>query len=130
MITPRRVTKQVRDNTKQLKEIDPREGRVFERVVRNSSLLTSASAASVSSVRLAYPVDDAGAGTTINCYLDTNLTGTVVTVSCSIFGGSDLNEASPLLNNDGNPIFVRSIGGMFWCVSLFDVVEECGCTTP
>jgi len=130
MITPTRAIKQVKKNTKQLKEIDPRQGRVFERVVRDSSLLASASAASASSVRLAYPVNDAGSGSTISCRLDNVLTGDIVTVSCSIFGGSDLSEASPLLNNDGNPIFVSSISGQFWCISPFDIVEECGCTAP
>ncbi len=41
--------------------------------------------------RIAYCKDDAGAGTTIDCYLDTDATGTQITVNCSIHNGTNLN---------------------------------------
>jgi hypothetical protein len=77
-------------------------------------------------VHKAFPVADAGAGATIECYLDTDATGEEITVNCSIAGGTDLNEAIPKLTN-GLTIFVRKFGTDWHCVNVFQAYEECTC---
>jgi len=117
----------VRNNTSVLRDADIKPKKTFERIVRDSSLYATTVGGTI---RKAYPIADAGLGKTIDCYLDTDLTGEEVEVNCSIFGGSDLNEASPLLEKEADPIFISAIGDEWWCVSPFDVTEECECTTP
>lgn len=116
------------ENTKRLEEVDPRTGKGVSRVFGNGGGGGGGSG-SGSGVRKAFPVVDAGSGSTISCYLDTDLTGTVVTVNCSLIGGSNLNDGSPLLAT-GSLIFISSVGGEWWCISPFDVTEECACTSP
>jgi hypothetical protein len=87
---------------------------------------------SVSSGQLthkAFPVADAGTGTTIECYLDTDATGDVITVNCSIAGGSDLNEAIPKLT-DGLLIFVKKFGDDWYFTTVLTGYEECTCEAP
>ena len=48
-------------------------------------------------IRKAYAKVAAGAGTTIVCYLDTDITGEEITVTCEIVGGTALNSAIPRL---------------------------------
>lgn len=77
--------------------------------------------------RIAYCKEDAPADNTIDCYLDTDATGTEITVTCFIAqGGSALNNAAPRLK-DGDGIMVSKIGGTWYCLTTFDVDEECDC---
>lgn len=78
-------------------------------------------------MRKAYCKNDAGAGTTITCYLDTDGTGTEITVTCSVAqGGSALNAAVPRLK-DGDLIFVSKIGATWYCTMIFMPSEDCDC---
>ncbi len=76
--------------------------------------------------RIAYCKDDADATTSIDCYLDTDGTGTQITVSCSIMGGTKLNEALPRLE-DGKWIMVTKIGATWYCMAPFQTTEDCDC---
>lgn len=78
----------------------------------------------VNSIRKAYSKDAAGAATTITCYLDTDTTGTEITVNCSVIGTANLNAAAPRLE-DGSLIFVALIGTDWWCVSPFIKTRVC-----
>lgn len=74
--------------------------------------------------RIAYCKDAAGAATTIDCYLDTDATGTEITVTCSIAGGGNLNTAVPRLT-DGLPIIVTKIGATWRCTTTFNASQDC-----
>jgi hypothetical protein len=74
--------------------------------------------------RLAYCKTDAGAGTTLVCYLDTDATGDEETVNFNISNGSALNAATPRLN-DGDRIVVVKIGSSWYCTGLFNNVGAC-----
>lgn len=77
--------------------------------------------------RVAYCKDDAGAATTIDCYLDTDATGTQITVTCFIAqGGTKLNEAVPRLA-DGDGILVSKVGATWRCLTTFMASEDCDC---
>ncbi len=78
-------------------------------------------------IRKAFCKNDAGAGNTIDCYLDEDATGQEVTVNCSIAqGGTNLNTCLPLLAN-GDLIFVTPIGNEWWCLQTFNYSKECDC---
>ncbi|HIJ67726.1 MAG TPA: hypothetical protein HPP51_05520 [Planctomycetes bacterium] len=86
---------------------------------------------SAAGARLAYCKNDAGSGTEIECYLDEDWNGvgeepSTVTVICSVCNGSNLNEASPRLQ-DGVWIPVFQAGGNWYCNTVFETVEECDC---
>ena len=76
--------------------------------------------------RLAWCKDDAGAGTTIDCYLDADGIGTVIEVNCSIMNGTDLNAAVPRLE-DGKVILVTKVGATWWAIHPFNGSEDCEC---
>ena len=76
--------------------------------------------------RLAYCKADAGASTSIACYLDTDLTGNEITVECSIAGGGNLNEASPRLT-EGLLILVTQIGDKWYALAPFQATADCDC---
>ncbi|MHC4617204.1 MAG: LamG domain-containing protein [Planctomycetota bacterium] len=78
------------------------------------------------SVRLAYVKTTPGATATVACYLDTDTTGTEITVTCHICGGSALNAAAPRLT-DGDEIFVTKLGGTWYCTTVFDTDTDCDC---
>jgi len=80
-------------------------------------------------LRNAYCKNDAGAGSTIVCYLDTDGTGTEITVNCSISNGSNLNTASRRLA-DGDRLAVYKVGDNWYTPEGFDTDEECVCTAP
>lgn len=65
-----------------------------------------------SGIRKAYCKTDAGAGSTIVCYLDEDSTGDEITVNCTIVGGSGttpvLQDCLPFLN-DGQEVIVSKI---------------------
>lgn len=50
-------------------------------------------------LHLAYCKTNAPAAAFIICYLDTDVTGTEITVNCGIAGGGNLNEALPRLTD-------------------------------
>jgi len=78
--------------------------------------------------RVAYCKNDAGAGATIVCYLDTDATGTEITVTCFIAqGGAALNAALPRLA-DGDGIMVSKVGATWRCLTTFMVSEDCVCS--
>lgn len=74
--------------------------------------------------RLAYCKNDAGAASTIVCYLDTDTTGAEITVTCSIAGGGNLNAAVPRLT-DGLRIVVIKVGLTWHCVTTFNNSMDC-----
>jgi len=78
--------------------------------------------------RIAYCKNDAGASDEIACYLDTDGTGTEVTVKCNISGGGDhyLNVAVRRLA-DGDPILVQKIGDDWSAQEGFQTSEDCDC---
>lgn len=80
--------------------------------------------------RIAYCKDDAGEDDTIDCYLDQDDDGTVISVTCSITGGSALDESIPRLAI-GDMIFVTKIGATWYCTgTIFTTTEECVCEAP
>ena len=78
--------------------------------------------------RLAYCKTDAGAGATIVCYLDTDASGSEITVNCSIMNGTNLNESLPRLV-DGKWIMVTKVGANWYCIAPFQGSEDCDCYT-
>ena len=76
-------------------------------------------------VRLAYCSEAAPADNTIAATLD-HTSGTAITVTCHICGGSALNEAVPRLA-DNDEIFVVKIGATWYCTTVFDTSEDCDC---
>ena len=79
--------------------------------------------ASGSISRIAYCKYNADNSSTIDCYLDTDLTGDLVTVTCLINGGNRLDRAVPFLAL-GDSIIVTSISGSWHCVTNFAAAEE------
>ena len=79
--------------------------------------------------RIAYCKTDAGAGSTIVCYLDEDDSDTEITVNCNISGGSNLNAAIRRLE-DGDRMIVAKIGANWYCEEGFQGSEDCVCTSP
>ena len=63
-------------------------------------------------------------GTTQSCFLDTDTTGTSITVYFEICGGSSLNSALPRLS-DGKRITVFYDGTYWRCTTVFQASEDC-----
>ncbi len=76
--------------------------------------------------RLAYCSAAAGGGNTIAATLD-HTTGTAITVTCNISGGSALNAAVRRLA-DNDPIIVTKLGGTWYATEGFQTSEDCDCT--
>jgi hypothetical protein len=79
-------------------------------------------------VRLAAVKDAPGASTTVDCYLDRDdwpLIATEITVTCSICGGSALNNATPILAS-GDIIQVVKIGATWHCTTVFQDITALG----
>lgn len=76
-------------------------------------------------MRHAYCKTNADAGFSIQCYLDTNLTGEEITVYCNTFEATALSGCVPLLTI-GRVIPVYKIGEYWFCAWWFSGTEECG----
>jgi len=80
-----------------------------------------------SGLRRAFCKTASGAGTTLTCYLDTDGTGTEITVNFDIAqGGANLNAAVPRLA-DGDGISVYKCGASWYCATTFMPSEDCDC---
>ena len=77
-----------------------------------------------STIRKAFVKTTPGAVTTVDVFLDTDTTGSEVTVTCSVLGGTELNSAIPRLI-DGSLIFVSKISGTWYCLTVFQSSEVC-----
>ena len=75
-------------------------------------------------IRHAYCKTAAGAGFNIQCYLDTNLTGTEITVYCNTFEATALSACIPLLTA-GRVIPVYKVGEYWFCAWWFSGTELC-----
>jgi hypothetical protein len=75
-------------------------------------------------IRRAYAATAATAASTLTCYLDTDNTGSTVTVNFTVYGTANLSEAVPRLV-DGSVVFVMLIGASYYCVNLFQYVVTC-----
>ncbi len=78
--------------------------------------------------RLAYCSAAAGGGSTIAATLD-HTTGTAISVTCNISGGTALNSATRRLE-DNDLIIVTKIGGTWYATEGFDTTEDCVCEAP
>ena len=76
------------------------------------------------SVHKAYCKADAGTGTTIVCYLDTDLIGDEITVDCDISNGIDLNAATRRLKL-GDRLMVVNIAGTWYSNEGFQKTKVC-----
>jgi len=77
-------------------------------------------------IRTAYCIDNAGTGSTINCYLDEDSSESeAVTVYCRLFeGASNLSDCAPrLMSHD--PIDVFYDGTQWRCLYPFTYTEAC-----
>lgn len=76
-------------------------------------------------VRLAYSGTDAGAATTIACFLDTDITGESVTVQCltGANGTSFLNASVPRLA-EGDPMIIVKHNGTWYSTTIFTDLDH------
>jgi hypothetical protein len=90
--------------------------------------ITPAIAAPEKIIYKAYCKTDAGAGSSIVCYLNEDKTEennpAEITVNCEICNGSNLNSAVPRLA-DGDMLFVTRIGDSWHAMSPFQASEDC-----
>ena len=83
---------------------------------------------SSNTLRKAYCKDDAGAATTIDCFLDVDTTGPEIEVNFEIAGGGNTNAAIPRLS-DGDLIWVTQDSDGDWhCVTTLQASEDCVCS--
>lgn len=67
------------------------------------------------SLRWAFCAQDMGSGNTLDCFLDTDGTGTLVTVYFKLLNCSNLEDGHLTLT-DGVPIPVMKRGSNWWCI--------------
>lgn len=83
-----------------------------------------------SAPRRAYCKAASGTGSTVEAYLDTDLTGQLVTVHCDLYLAgagtmpTNLSECTPILAV-GSPIWVKLDGELWRCLMPFIGVEAC-----
>jgi len=76
-------------------------------------------------IRKAYAIVDAGAGATIDCYLDVDSSESeTINVTCEIAGGTALNAAIPRLE-DGDLIHVYYDVDTWRSIMTFQATEDC-----
>jgi hypothetical protein len=129
------IRKQISRNTQSLQVLSDRDNPVFRRISSNPIGGTGSSG-----TKRAVCTADAGLGNTITATLFKfdGTTGEGVTIYCNLPSIiTDLNEASPLLEI-GSILYAKRINidnagtpePQWECIQLFDVTEECECTTP
>ena len=74
------------------------------------------------SLRWAFCSEDAGSGNTLDCFLDTDETGTLVTVYFKLLNCSNL-ESGHFTLTDGVPIPVMKRNGDWWCIIPIEGTE-------
>ena len=74
-------------------------------------------------IRIAYVKDDAVNTDQVTCYLDTDTTGTEITVTVLMSGETRADRVWPPLL-DGVPISVHQVGGVWTSVMTFSGIEE------
>lgn len=74
------------------------------------------------SLRWAFCSEDAGSGNTLDCFLDTDETGTLVTVYFKLLNCSNLDSGHFTLI-DGVPIPVMKRNGAWWCIVPIEGTE-------
>lgn len=74
------------------------------------------------SIRWAFCAEDAGAGNTLDCFLDTDTTGTPVTVHFKLLNCSSLEDGHFTLT-DGVPIPVMQRNEQWWCIIPIEGTE-------
>ena len=74
------------------------------------------------SLRWAFCSEDAGYGNTLDCFLDTDGTGTLVTVYFKLLNCSSL-DGGHLTLTDGVPIPVMKRAGNWWCIIPIEGTE-------
>ncbi len=79
--------------------------------------------------RKAFCKTDAGAATTLTCFLDTDTTGEEVEVQFTIAGGGNLEDCIPRLT-DGLLIFVENFGGTWYHKPPMQKSKDCVCEVP
>lgn len=76
-------------------------------------------------LHFAYCSAEAGEGNTLLCFLDTDTTGTEITVHFTLLGDiSDLSDGHLSLV-DGTPIPVMIRDGDWWCIIPIEGTEDC-----
>jgi len=99
---------------------------------------SSGDSAGGSSVRRAKCTADAGSGATIaaTLYDGNGEDSTAITVYCSIANGSDLDEATPRLEEDLDIFVTKSTydnagtpESRWYCTTVFQTTEDCTCGT-
>ncbi len=78
-------------------------------------------------VRKAFVKTTPGATVTVECYLDTNDTGEVITVTCEVIGGTALNSVVPRLGT-GIMIPVWDDSGTWRPFFPYQTSENCDCS--
>lgn len=74
------------------------------------------------SVRWAFCAEDAGTGNTLNCFLDTDTTGTEATVYFTLLNCNHLEDGHLSLT-DGVPIPVMQRNEQWWCIIPIEGTE-------
>jgi hypothetical protein len=72
-----------------------------------------------SCIRHAYCKTAAGSGSSIVCHLDTDTTGTEITVNCHLFEATNLSDCIPLLT-DGKRIPIYQVDNAWYCCWWFN----------
>jgi len=134
-IESKNTKRQIQKNSEGVEILRNRENPVFRRILKESKYGTGGDPG----VRRASCTSDAGSGSTIaaTLYNTDGTTGDAITVYCNISNGTALNSAIPRLE-DGDDIFVTQsyfdnagTAELRWyCVTNFNVSEDCTCTSP
>lgn len=98
---------------------------IIEEWIHNENNLTDARTfirVTSPQIHKAFCKTDAGAGSTIVCYLDTDATGKEITVNCSISGGSALNTSIRALEN-GDLLEVVKHGSSWYALEGFQTFD-------
>lgn len=78
------------------------------------------------SIRPAYCAASAGSGSSIACRLDNATSGQIITVYCSVTGGTDLNSAIPRLESGTLlPVWKNARDDKWYAFFPFQATEDC-----